>query len=292
MLPDWKTLPSLTSLRAFEATARHGSFANAARALNVTHAAVAQQVRTLEAALGVSLAIRSGRRVSLTDAGTQLAAALTEGFGTIAGAVEDMRSFGSSRPLRIVARPFLVDRVIMPNLAQFWKMHPGVEISILPRRDFTGLQQGSFDLAIPSIGSDMTLNLPGTDLRVIARVPMVAIAAPSLVAREGSDLTRLPWLWHDEDMDLKLSLMAESGLPIEQLRQARIGSPSLQVEALKQGIGVGLFNARIARSDIEAGDVIALPLPRDVAVVYCAVYPQGPQHPLMGSFLKWLETLI
>ena len=73
-----------------------------------------------------------------------MAAALSEGFGTIAGAVEDMGSYGSSRPLRIVARPFLVDRVIMPNLAQFWKMHPGVEISILPRRDFTGLQQGSF----------------------------------------------------------------------------------------------------------------------------------------------------
>ena len=135
----------------------------------------------------------------------------------------------------------------------------------------------------------MTLNLPGTDSRIIARVPMVAIAAPSLVAREGSDLTRLPWLWHDEDMDLKLSLMTESGLPLERLRQARIGSPSLQVEALKQGIGVGLFNARF---DIEAGDVIELPLPRDVEVVYCAAYPRGQHHPLIESFVKWLETLI
>lgn len=292
MLPDWKTLPSLTSLRAFEATARHGSFASAARALNVTHAAVAQQVRSLETALGVSLAIRSGRRVSLTDAGTQLAAALSEAFGTIAAAVEDMRGYGSSRPLRIVARPFLVDRLIMPNLAQFWQMHPGVEISIQPRRDFSGLQQGSFDLAIPSLGIGTALNLPGTESREIARVPMVAIAAPSLVAREGSDLTRLPWLWHDEDMDLKLSLMAESGLPVERLRQARIGSPSLQVEALKQGIGVGLFNARMARFDIEAGDVIELPLPRDVEVAYCVVYPKGPHHPLMESFVTWLETLI
>ena len=50
---DWKSLPSLSSLRTFDAAARHDSFSAAARALNVTHAAVTQQVRALEKDLGV-----------------------------------------------------------------------------------------------------------------------------------------------------------------------------------------------------------------------------------------------
>ena len=51
--------------------------------LNVTHAAVAQQVRALETELGVALLRREGRAVVLTAEGARLAAALAEGFGTV-----------------------------------------------------------------------------------------------------------------------------------------------------------------------------------------------------------------
>jgi LysR family glycine cleavage system transcriptional activator len=44
---DWRTIPSLSALRAFEAMARLGDFSAAARELNVTHAAISQQVRYL-----------------------------------------------------------------------------------------------------------------------------------------------------------------------------------------------------------------------------------------------------
>jgi LysR family glycine cleavage system transcriptional activator len=288
---NWKTLPSLTALRAFDATARHGGFAGAARALNVTHAAVAQQVRALEDDFGLALAVRTGRTVKLTPAGARLASALAEGFGTIANSVEILRSEGANRALRIVVRPYLVDRLIVPNLAQFWDAHPGVEISILPLRDFSGLQPGSFDLAIPSMWEGQTPDMPDTEFQKIARVRAIAIAAPSLIEKEGRDLTQLPWLWHEEDMDLKLSLMKASGLPVERLKQVRIGSPNLQAEAVRRGIGVGLFNARIAHQDIEAGYVVELPLPNPTYVAYYAAYPRGPQHPMMTAFVDWLKAL-
>ena len=50
--PNWSSLPALSALRALDATARYGGFSGAARSLNVTPAAVAQQVRSLEADLG------------------------------------------------------------------------------------------------------------------------------------------------------------------------------------------------------------------------------------------------
>ena len=58
MTTDWRSLPPLTSLRAFAAVAELGGFSQAARALNVTHAAVAQQVRAFEAHLDMAAAWR------------------------------------------------------------------------------------------------------------------------------------------------------------------------------------------------------------------------------------------
>ena len=69
---DWRHMPALTALRAFAATAREGGFSAAARKLNVTHAAVQQQVRALEAELGVALLWREGRHVHLTAEGERL----------------------------------------------------------------------------------------------------------------------------------------------------------------------------------------------------------------------------
>ena len=59
-------LPNLNALRMFDAAARHGSFARAAQEANVTQSAVAQQVRSLEASLGIPLFRRQPRGLGLT----------------------------------------------------------------------------------------------------------------------------------------------------------------------------------------------------------------------------------
>ena len=59
MMNEWdESLPPLIALRAFEAAARHGSFARAAEELSITPAAVSQQVRYLEGRLDVRLFTR------------------------------------------------------------------------------------------------------------------------------------------------------------------------------------------------------------------------------------------
>ncbi|MEQ9125443.1 MAG: LysR family transcriptional regulator, partial [Alphaproteobacteria bacterium] len=89
-------LPSLTALRAFEAAARLGSFARAAEELNVTAAAISQQVRALEADLGLPLFDRIGRRLELTDAGRAYAPGLADGFARIVAATAAAR--GGAQP--------------------------------------------------------------------------------------------------------------------------------------------------------------------------------------------------
>ncbi|MFT5260815.1 MAG: LysR family glycine cleavage system transcriptional activator, partial [Gammaproteobacteria bacterium] len=74
-----RRLPPLNGLRSFEAAARHLSFTLAAQELNVTPAAVSQQVKLLEEYFGVRLFNRLTRALSLTDSGKIILPALTEG---------------------------------------------------------------------------------------------------------------------------------------------------------------------------------------------------------------------
>lgn len=62
-------LPSLASLRSFEAVARHLSFTRAAMELNLTQSAVSRQIRALEEYLKASLLERGQQRVTLTPVG-------------------------------------------------------------------------------------------------------------------------------------------------------------------------------------------------------------------------------
>jgi DNA-binding transcriptional LysR family regulator len=80
-------LPSLTAIRAFETSARCGSFALAAKELGVTPAAVSLQVKALEGELGRHLFLRQGNRILLTDAGRAIYPRLASAFKELAEAV-------------------------------------------------------------------------------------------------------------------------------------------------------------------------------------------------------------
>ena len=81
-----RQLPPLNSLRAFEATARHLSFTLASEELNVTPAAVSQQVKILEDYFDVVLFKRVTRALLITEAGKSILPLLTEGFDKLAEA--------------------------------------------------------------------------------------------------------------------------------------------------------------------------------------------------------------
>ena len=96
---DWMSLPPLNSLRAFSAVAETGGYALAANRLNVTQAAVSQQVKALEKRLGVSLVARQGRSIELTSAGAILAKELGLGFEIISRGVERLNEGAANRPV-------------------------------------------------------------------------------------------------------------------------------------------------------------------------------------------------
>ena len=80
---DWRSIPPLTSLRAFSAVAEHKNLTRDGEALFVTHAAVSQQIRILENHLGMKLIVRNARGIDLTPNGEYLAHGLKSAFGEI-----------------------------------------------------------------------------------------------------------------------------------------------------------------------------------------------------------------
>ena len=83
-------LPSLNTLRAFEAAARHLSFKTGASELGVTPGAVSQQVKKLEASLGVALFRRLPHGLLLTEAGETYLPRITQVFEDLTDATEEI----------------------------------------------------------------------------------------------------------------------------------------------------------------------------------------------------------
>lgn len=125
-MPD--RLPPLTALRAFEAAARHMSFAKAADELNVTPAALSFQIKSLEEHLGQPLFIRLNRAVKLTEAGRTLAPGTTEGFDRLGAAWRAARRLQDSTTLNITAGPAFTAKWLAPRLYEFARAHPEIDL--------------------------------------------------------------------------------------------------------------------------------------------------------------------
>lgn len=284
----WRDLPSLSALRAFDATAQSGSFAEAGRMLNVTHAAVTQAVRGLEAELGIALVRRAGRTVALTEAGERLAKALDAGFASVEAGVSALREAEARRVVRVTTTTYIAETYVMPRLPGFWAKHPGVEVALSPSPEKIDLGRERFDMAIRAL-SDGWVEGPEEEIRPLCRSRVVAVCAPSLAA-SGLSPQEMPWVIGNA-RHWELAEIAGTGLDIARLKRVDMGSPHLEMQACRQGLGAGTATEIICRDDLEAGRLVELPLGGLPVVTYAVVLPKGPRRPAVEAFASWLQTI-
>jgi LysR family transcriptional regulator, glycine cleavage system transcriptional activator len=282
----WRDLPSLSLLRALDATAKHGSFAEAGRVLNVTHAAVTQAVRALEAELGVQLVRRAGRTVALTEAGAQLAQSLNAGFGALADGIANLRQREARRVVRVATTTFIAETHIMPRLPDFWALHSGVQVAMSPSPATVDLVQEDFDLAIRAL-EDGWAEPPGLEIRPLIQSPLLVTCAPSLA---GTDPLELPWLDGPGNAWEKAQLR-KAGIDLDRLKTVDLGSPHLAMSAARQGLGAMLAPEIICRSDLAAGRLVVLPVEGLPSLTYAVVLPSGLRRASVETFADWLATI-
>ncbi|PIE12920.1 MAG: transcriptional regulator [Rhodobacterales bacterium] len=141
-------LPPLTALRAFDAAARHMSFAKAAEELHVTPAALSFQIKSLEEHLGVPLFHRLTRAVALTEAGQALAPGARDGFETLTAAWRTARRLQDTSTLTITAGPAFTSKWLAPRLYDFAQSHPDIELRITAGLKILDLNRDEVDVAI------------------------------------------------------------------------------------------------------------------------------------------------
>ena len=139
------TLPPLNALRAFEAAARHLSFKLAAHELHVTPAAVGQQVKALEARLGVRLFERLHKQLILTAAGQAYLPGISDGFRRIADATARLKPAGAVLLQLGLHGGFDLRRLA---LAEFRSTHAEIGLRVLQPAGLHELVEGKVDVLI------------------------------------------------------------------------------------------------------------------------------------------------
>lgn len=284
---DWLAMPPLTALRAFAALGETGSAVAAGDRLNVSHAAISQQIKALEAHMGLTLVDRSKRQLQLTPEGAQLAEALKLGFGAIARRVEELTQADADRPLKISTTPMFAAAWLMPQMAGFYAAHPGSSLSISTTPDIEPLGPGEIDLAL-RYGDG---NWPGLDAELLFRSPMVIVAAPSLIGAaeisELGDLTRVPWLEDAGTSEANNWLRENAGMKERRAGVTHLPG-NLLLDGARDGQGVAVVIRMFVERDIKAGRLRVL-LEKEDEKGYHIVTKPGPQRQAVREFLRWLR---
>jgi LysR family glycine cleavage system transcriptional activator len=288
---DWRAIPSLSALRAFEAAARAGSYSAAARKLNVTHAAIAQHVRALEAELNTTLLVREGRGMSLTPIGTQLANATSEGFAQIIAGVRQVTHDAAARPVSVSVTPSFAENWLMPRFADYWAKHPDLALSILPSMDVINLRRDGVDMAV-RYGMGVW---EGLDATLLIKVDYTVVAAPALLAgrhiRDMKDLEGLPWLFeivHQEAQRWVLS----SGLDPAKSPITEVATIGMVMSAVRAGKYLTVTSTALVADDIKSGKLVPLMSRQPEKLGYYIVHPKGIASKRVKAVKSWLLSAV
>jgi LysR family glycine cleavage system transcriptional activator len=143
-----RRLPPLNALRAFEASARLGSFVAAAAELRVSAAAVSQQVRRLEGYLDTPLFQRLARGLVLTEHGRDYLPQLSQGFDMLGESTARLRTKRAGGVLTVTTLAGFANGWLLPRLARFHERAPRVDVVLQTSRSLVDFRREDVDLAI------------------------------------------------------------------------------------------------------------------------------------------------
>jgi LysR family glycine cleavage system transcriptional activator len=287
---NWREMPPLSGLRAFAAYAEAGNITAAGDALNVSHAAISQQLRNLETHLGATLLDRSGRALAMTAQGQQLADALALGFGAIESALRDITQADQARPVHISSTPMLTSAWLLPRLSEFRAAHPDIDLMLNPSSKLVTLEPGGIDVALRYGAGTWA----GLDSVPLFDSPMVIVAAESLIAgreiKNPADLAAFPWL--DEYGISESSRWLEShGISPDAIK-GRIQLPgNFMLDGARDGQGVIVTVQKFVQNDLDAGRLRVLFQGRSGGGYHIVTRP-GVLRPAVKTFVTWLRRQV
>jgi LysR family glycine cleavage system transcriptional activator len=302
-------LPPLNALRAFEAAARHLSFALAAKELHVTPAAISHQIKGLEDYLGQQLFRRRKRGLELTRAGEVLLPNLTAGFERMGEAVEALRQLEAEGTLAVSAATSFATRWLAPRLHRFVSAHPELDVRIHASTRLIDPKSGDpeggdGDPSSPLENADVAVRFgtgdyPGYRVDKLMSVSVTPMCSPKLLEerplRTPADLAQHVLIHdnvtYDDGGPLWPAWFKAAGVEsADTVHGLRFSHAMLALEAAADGMGVAIAMPVLAQADLASGRLVA-PLPVSLPLRFAYYIVSAPDAADRGdvvAFRNWL----
>lgn len=290
---------SLNGLRMFEAAARHLSFTIAAGELNVTQAAVSQQIRRLEEELGLKLFVRGKGGLSLSISGQELAGSTKAALSMIHKSIDRITNTETEGVLAISTLASFASRWLIPRLSKFQEKHPDIALHVHTSGTKVDFDRDGIDAAIRLAAKKE----PGLCDELILKDSLCLVASADVAKAVGDtceNLYRQPLIIDgsqllDENAVDITGLATEQAMEILKLNKVKLDlriykqSDSVVLAALA-GQGVALTRLSLCAGDLKTGQlapVCNFQMPLQFG--YSLVCPQSrAENPKLLAFKRWM----
>lgn len=284
--------PPLNALRTFDAAARHESFARAADELHITAAAVSQQMRSLEASLGVLLFARGPRGLSLTPSGREYARAVARALAELQAATRSLGRSERKGLLTVTTFQSFGTLWLLPRLTGFRQQYPEIDLRLVVDTTLRDPAAGEVDVAIRFGAGDYA----GCDVRLLLHDAVIPVCSPALLAgrplpRRTADLAAFPLVHHDGLVkgERRLRWQDWIGDAADSCPAVHMPDGFLVVQAALLGQGVALARRSLVEEHLREGRLVQLlDEERPMDFRYWIVTAAGDQRPRVEAFKSWL----
>lgn len=283
-------LPATSLLRAFEASARHGSFTLAASELHLTQSAISRQIRALEEILGAELFQREKQRVMLTLAGSVYAREVRASLDRISTATLNFRANPVGGSLHLSVPPLFGARWLAPRLSGFLASYPEYIVNLCTRSTPFDFEKESVDAAI-DFGVP---KWPGIRLALLMTEVAVPVCSPALKDQlrfeAASDLIAAPLLHLAGRPDAWERWFAAHAVTAGEVHGMLVDQFAFAISAATANLGVALLPKFLIARELTSGElVMALDAPvRSAERYYLASPPALDGYPPLDAFRGWL----
>jgi len=250
------SIPPITCLRSFEAVARLGSVTAAAKELHVTHSAISQQIKVLEEMIAVTLFVREGRGLRVSEDGRLYALQIREALSGIAEATRLIKTQPKSTELVVAVLPSFGFSWLLPRLPRFQRLQPHISIRLQASLAVSNLTRESVDVGIRMGKGEWD----GLEQRLLFHDETVVVAAPHF---NGGVLPQTP----EEIVESNIIFNMESWRPWCQAAGLDIDVPriglcsndsNLVLQAVRLGQGIALERRSLVHDAIQRGELVQL----------------------------------
>ena len=282
---DVSQLP-LNALRAFEASARLGSFTRAGLELRVTQTAISHQVKALEETLGLTLFKRLPRGLALTDEAQALLPVLSDAFRRMSATLSQFEQGNFREILTIGVVGTFAIGWLLPRLSRFREAHPHVDLRLKTNNNRADMLLDGLDLFI-RFGDGAW---HATEAVRLMEAPFSPVCAPQVAARlaqprdlAGADLLRSAL---QDEWAAWVRMAALEPLPA---RGFMFDSSRALVEAAALGAGVALVPVAMFAREIAEGRVVRpFAVEAPLGAYWLTWLKSRRQTPAMRAFRQWI----